>query len=131
MKRMAFASIMAFLFFILLNFIYCNLDADTFGYMVVFKFKVPYILSLKSIPIAMGFVVLLSFCGGMVAIAVLEALPSIYKTLEIRSKNKKIRQLERELSVMRTVSERTNSIHGNEVKEGREDRIVDTNSVTP
>jgi hypothetical protein len=42
----------------------------------------------------------------MVAIAIIEALPSLYKTLEIRSKNKRIRQLERELSTVRNLAEK-------------------------
>lgn len=106
MKRLIFALIMAFLFFVLLNFIYCNLDDATFAYAVSFKFNIPYLLALKSVPIPMGFVVLIAFCTGMLAIALLEALPSLFKTLELRSKNKKIRQLERELSVVRQISEK-------------------------
>jgi len=109
MKRLIFALIMAALFFVLLNFIYCNLDDATFGYVVAFKFNIPYVLSLKSVPIPMGFVVLIAFCVGMLAIALLEALPSLFKTLELRSKNKKIRQLERELSVVRQISEKKDS----------------------
>lgn len=106
MKRLVFAVIMALLFFVLLNFIYCNLDSTAFGYRVVFKFTIPHILSIQSVPIPMGFVILIAFCTGMIAIAILEALPSLFKTLEIRSKNKKIRQLERELSVVREISEK-------------------------
>lgn len=106
MKRLIFALIMAILFFLLLNFVYCNLDDAAFGYDVSFKFNIPYMISLKSVPIPMGFVVLIAFSAGMVAIALLEALPSLFKTLEIRSKNKKIRQLERELSVVRHISEK-------------------------
>lgn len=109
MKRLVFAIIMALLFFVLLNFIYCNLDAATFGYRVVFKFNIPYVVSLESAPIPMGFILLISFSAGMVAIALLEALPSLFKTLEIRAKNKRIRQLERELSVVRQLSERSHS----------------------
>lgn len=109
MKRILFALIMAALFFLLLNFIYCNLDAQTFGYRVVFKFTVPYVLSVQSAPIPLGFVLLLIFCSGMVAIALLEAIPSFFKTLELRSKNKKIRQLERELTVVRDLAERVGS----------------------
>jgi len=101
---------MAFLFFVLLNFIYCNLDEATLGYTVVFKFYVPHILSVQSVPIPMGFMLLLTFCTGMVAIALIEALPSLYKTLEIRAKNKRIRQLERELSVVRQMSEKNREI---------------------
>ena len=107
MKRLIFAVIIALLFFTLLNFIYCNLDAETFGRQLVFKFNIPYIISLQSAPIPLGFMLLLSFCAGMVAIAILEALPSFFKTLEIRSKNKKIRQLERELSAVRRISDRS------------------------
>lgn len=105
MKKLLFAVIMAVLFFVLLNFIYCNLDSAVFGYSVVFKFDIPYVISLQSMPLPLGFILLVSFVCGMIAIALLEALPSFFKTLEIRSKNKKIRQLERELSVVRQMSE--------------------------
>ena len=104
MKRLIFAVIMAILFFVMLNFVYCNLDAATFGYQVVFKFDIPHIIALQSVPIHLGFVLLLAFCTGMITIAILEALPSLFKTLEIRSKNKKIRQLERELTLVRQMS---------------------------
>lgn len=108
MKRLIFAVIMSLLFLFLLNFIYCNLDATTFGYKVVFKFYIPRLLTLESSPIPLGFVLIAAFCSGMIAIALLEALPSFFKTLEIRAKNKRIRQLERELSVVRQISERNN-----------------------
>jgi len=109
MKKLVFAVIMAVLFFVLLNFIYCNLDSSVFGYRVVFKFNIPYLLAVKSIPLPLGFILLITFCLGMIAIALLEALPSFFKTLEIRSKNKKIRQLERELMVVRQISEKPDS----------------------
>jgi len=101
MKRILFALIMAVGFFIVLNFVYCNLDNATFGYGIIFKFKVPYLLNMETVPIPLGFAVLAAFSLGMVAIAVLEALPSFFKTLEIRAKNKRIRQLEKELSLVR------------------------------
>lgn len=106
MKKLVFAIIMALFFFVLLNFIYCNLDDTTFGYTVSFKFNIPHLLAVRSVPIPMGFILLIAFCAGMIAIALLEALPSLYKTLELRSKNKKIRQLERELAVVRQLSEK-------------------------
>ncbi len=118
MKKLIFAVVMAVLFFVLLNFIYCNLDSAVFGYRVVFKFSIPYILSVQSVPLPMGFVMLVSFTSGMVAIALLEALPSFFKTLEIRSKNKKIRQLERELSVVRQMSEKPREGEGDEPPAG-------------
>jgi uncharacterized integral membrane protein len=107
MRRFIFAVVMAVLFFILLNFIYCNLDTAAFGYQVVFKFTIPYIIALQSSPLPLGFVILVAFSTGMVAISLLEALPSFFKTLEIRAKNKKIRQLERELSAVRQHSDRS------------------------
>ena len=107
MKKLIFAVIMAVLFFVLLNFIYCNLDSTVFGYEVVFKFTVPYLFAVKSMPLPLGFILLASFCLGMIAIALLEALPSFFKTLEIRAKKKKIRQLERELMVVRQLSEKS------------------------
>lgn len=109
MKRLFFALTMAVFFFVLLNFIYCNLGETAFGYEVSFMFTIPHVVSFKSVSIPMGFVVLIAFCAGMLAIAVLEALPSFFKTLEIRSKNKKIRQLERELTVVRQLSEKETS----------------------
>ena len=124
MKRLIFAVIMALLFFILLNFIYCNLDAATFGYDVTFKFSVPHLFAIQSVPIPMGFVILLSFCIGMIAIALLEALPSLFKTLQIRSKNKKIRQLERELSVVRKISDEKEIVSVVE-KKPEEEKISD------
>ena len=49
-------------------------------------------------------------------VALLEALPSFFKTLEIRSKNKKIRQLERELSVVRGLQEMSGNARQKEVQ---------------
>lgn len=106
MKRLIFTTIMALLFFALLNFVYCNLDDATFAYKVIFKFRVPLILDggIQSQPIPMGFIVLAAFCLGMVFIALVEAIPSVYKSLELRSKNKRIRELERELNVSRQLA---------------------------
>lgn len=106
MKRLFFAVIMAGLFFGLLNFVYCNLDDQTFAYQVVFKFKIPMILDegFQTIPVPLGFVLLATFCFGMIFLPLVEAIPSLYKTLELRSKNKRIRELERELNVSRQIA---------------------------
>ncbi|MFH1652492.1 MAG: LapA family protein [Pseudomonadota bacterium] len=103
MKKLIFAIVMALILFIILNLIYCNLDATTLNYRLVFKFAVPYLFSLQSVPLPVGFVLLISFSAGMIIIALLEALPSFFKTLEIRAKNRKIRQLERELTLSRSL----------------------------
>lgn len=97
---------MAIIFFAILNFVYCNLDDATFGYSIVFKFKMPYLMNIQTIPIPLGFALLAVFCLGMIAIALLEGLPSFFKTLEIRSKNKRIRQLEKELTLVRQMLDR-------------------------
>lgn len=110
MKRLIFAIVMALIFFFLLNFIYCNLDDTALAYNIIFKFNIPPLFAFRSVPIPLGFVMLMAFCSGMVIIALIEALPSLYKTLELRSKNKKIRQLERELAVVRQMSDRREAI---------------------
>lgn len=101
MKRLVFAIIMAIFFFVILNFVYCNLDEATLAYNIIFKFRVPYLFNIQSMPMPLGFAILASFSAGMIAIALLEALPSFFKTLEIRAKNKRIRQLEKELTLVR------------------------------
>lgn len=106
MKRLIFSIVIALLVFSILNFVYCNLDAQTFAYPIVFKFRIPLLIpdGFQTIPLPLGFILLVTFCLGMVFIALVEALPSIYKTLELRSRNKKIRELERELKVARELS---------------------------
>lgn len=103
MKRLVFTVILALIFFSLLNFVYCNLDETAFAYPVVFKFFVPGIWpsGFKTVPLPLGFILLIVFCLGMIFIALVEAIPSFYKSLELRAKNKKIRELERELNVSR------------------------------
>lgn len=104
MKKLFFAVLMSAIVFSVLNFVYCNLDATAFGYLLSFKFRIPYLLALRTVPLPLGFVLLIVFSIGMVAIAVLEAIPSLYKTLELRAKNKKIKELERELTVARQIA---------------------------
>ena len=110
MKRILFSVFLALFFFVLLDFVYFNLDATTFGYPVSFKFSIPHVLDLVSAPLPMGFVLLLAFCSGMIVVSLLEALPSFYKSLELYSKNKKIRQLERELQLARQMVEEKKQI---------------------
>ncbi|MBI4224174.1 MAG: LapA family protein [Deltaproteobacteria bacterium] len=106
MKKLIFAGVMALIFFVMLNFVLVNLDGQTFNYPLVFKFNIPMIMpnGYQTVPLPLWFVLLAVFCFGMIFIALLEALPSFYKTLELRSRNKKIRALERELKVAREMS---------------------------
>ena len=106
MKRLIFALLMTVFIFVLLNFVYCNLGEQAFGNPVVFRFDIPGMVHLETPVVPMGFVLLLSFCTGMLTIALLEALPAFFKTLELRAQNKRIRQLERELSVVKKMNEK-------------------------
>ncbi len=101
MRRMLFALLLAAFFFVLVAFILANRDDQTLGYEMVFKFNVLGLYPSFTKPIPVGFVLMMAFCLGMVATPFLEALPSLYKTLELRAKNKRIRQLERELTLVR------------------------------
>lgn len=105
MRRLLFACLMASFLFVLLWFVAQNLNEHTLGYQVVFQFSIGKWFAWYTVPIPIGFVLIVSFCLGMIAIAFLEAMPSFYKTLELRAKNKRIRQLERELKLVREMLE--------------------------
>lgn len=105
MRRLLFAFIMAAVLFAMLWFVAQNLNEATLGYDVVFKFSIGNWFQRYTTPIPVGFVLIVSFCLGMIAIAFFEALPGFYKTLELRAKNKRIRQLERELNLVRQMLE--------------------------
>ncbi|MBI2346829.1 MAG: LapA family protein [Deltaproteobacteria bacterium] len=105
MRRLIFAVVMAVFLGILLWFVAQNMNETTLGYDVVFRFSIGPWFMRYSPPVPVGFVLIVSFCLGMIAIAFLEALPSFYKTLELRAKNKRIRQLERELKLVREMME--------------------------
>lgn len=105
MRRLFFACIMAAVLFVLLWFVAQNLNEATLGYDVVFRFSIGPWFARYTAPIPIGFVLIVSFCLGMIAISFFEALPSLYKTLELRAKNKRIRQLERELNLVRQMME--------------------------
>lgn len=101
MRRLLFALLLTVFFLALVLFILSNRDDATLGYEMIFKFNVPYLFSSYTKPIPVGFVLMIGFCLGMVTTPFLEALPSLYKSLELRAKNKRIRQLERELTLVR------------------------------
>lgn len=104
MRRLLFSILLACFFLVLVVFVLSNRDDATFGYEMVFKFHIPYLFASYTKPIPVGFVLMIAFCLGMVATPFLEALPSLYKSLELRAKNKRIRQLERELSLVREMA---------------------------
>lgn len=101
MRRLMFSLVLALFLLVLVVFVLSNRDDTTFGYEMVFKFNVPYLFYSFTKPIPVGYTLLVAFCLGMVTTPFLEALPSLYKSLELRAKNKRIRQLERELVLVR------------------------------
>ncbi|MBI2342989.1 MAG: LapA family protein [Deltaproteobacteria bacterium] len=101
MRRLLFALLLALFFLVLVIFVLSNRDDTTFGYEMIFQFHVPHLFSRHTKPIPVGFVLMIAFCLGMVTTPFLEALPNLYKSLELRAKNKRIRQLERELTMVR------------------------------
>lgn len=101
MRRLLFAVLLALFFLVLVVFVLSNRDDTTFGYEMVFKFHIPYLFASFTKPIPVGFILMIAFCCGMVTTPFLEALPNLYKSLELRAKNKRIRQLERELTLVR------------------------------
>lgn len=81
--------------FIFLDFFYFNLDNGTLGYPVQFEFNVPPFMYLKSLPIALGFLVILSFCLGMVFAIILGFVQSLIRHSELRTSHKQIKQLQK------------------------------------
>lgn len=105
MRRLIFALLLAMFLLVIVVFVLSNHDAATFGYEITLKFNIPYIFASYTKPIPLWLVTLVVFCIGMITTPFLEALPSLYKSLELRAKNKRIRQLERELTLVRGMSE--------------------------
>lgn len=101
MRRLIFALLLALFLFPIIAFVLSNRDDVTLGHEMVFKFKVPYLYAGYTEPVPVGYVILIAFCLGMVATPFLEAVPGLYKTLELRKTRRQIRQLERELKVAR------------------------------
>jgi hypothetical protein len=101
MKKLVKACILALFLFIILNFIYCNLNEEAFNYELSFIFTIPYIFSMKSYPMPLGFVIILSFSLGIIFFAALQALPSFFRTGAVKVRDKKIKVLEKELEAVR------------------------------
>ena len=97
MKKILWALLLAVFIFIILNFLYCNLNAEVFNYPMSFRFEIPYILAFRSVPVPLGFVLIASFCLGIIFLALLQAIPALFKTIALRSRDRRIRELEKEL----------------------------------
>lgn len=89
--------LLTFVIFVFLDFFYFNLDNGTLGYPVQFEFNVPPFVYLKSLPIALGFLVIISFCLGMVFAIILGFVQSVIHHSELRASHKEVKRLEKRL----------------------------------
>ncbi|MDO8462231.1 MAG: hypothetical protein Q7S98_05165 [Deltaproteobacteria bacterium] len=101
MKRFLFSIFLSLLIFMGLNFIYCNLDGETFNYPMTFKFTIPGIIGLRSLPIPAGFILIASFSLGMIFFSLVQALPALYRSLATRKHKGRIKDLEKEVEKLR------------------------------
>lgn len=96
MKKILVSLLLAALTFLILNFLYSNLRGS-FNTPVIFEFSIPYLLTLQSTPIPLGFILIVAFCFGMFFLPLLQLLWSLVRSTEVRLKNKRIRELEQKL----------------------------------
>lgn len=109
MRRILFALFLSALIFIILNFLYCNLNDEVFNYPMTFRFAVPYFGALRSVPVPLGFVVITAFCSGILFLAVLQAVPALFRTIALRSRDRRIRELEKELAETKKMTDAQDS----------------------
>ncbi len=107
MKKIVISLLIAFVAFVILNFFYSNIGGPSFNYPVAFRFSIPYLPALESSPVPLGFLIIVAFCLGMVFLPILQLVPALFKNAAIRSREKKIRELERELEDVRSSSAST------------------------
>lgn len=104
MRKILFALFLAIFIFIILNFLYWNLNDEVFNYPMTFRFEIPHIVTLKSVPVPLGFVVITSFCLGILFLSLLQAIPALFKTIALRSRDRRIKELEKELEETRKMT---------------------------
>lgn len=99
-------AIILFIFlFIILNFLYSNMTTEALGYPIVFRFKIPGYMTLRSVEMPIGFVLIASFSAGILFLAFLQALPVIFRGRDSRRQQKRIKMLEKEISLISQVAE--------------------------
>jgi len=101
MRKVFSALFLSIFIFIILNFLYANLNDQAFNYPMTFRFSIPHLFEMRSVPVQLGFVVITAFCLGIVFLALLQAVPAVFKTIAVRSRDRKIRELEKELEEVR------------------------------
>lgn len=98
MKKIINACLLAIVLFILLNFLYSNMNPEILGYPMIFQFRVPGIFTLRSVEIPLGFVMILAFSTGMIFLAFLQAMPAIFRRKDHKVQERRIKELEKELA---------------------------------
>ena len=107
MKKIVVSLAVALLTFIVLNFFYSNVGGEAFQYPLSFRFTVPYLFTMHTLPVPLGFMLIATFCLGMVFLPVLQLVPAIFRGAMLRAREKRIRELERELEVARVAGPAT------------------------
>ena len=111
MRKLISALFLSVFIFMILNFLYCNLNDEVFNYPMTFRFTVPYLFSLKSVPVPLGFVVITAFSLGVLFLALLQAIPALFKTIALRSRDRKIKELEKELEGIKSGPESSSDLN--------------------
>jgi hypothetical protein len=104
MRKVLYALFLSFFMFVILIFLYSNLNDAAFNYPMTFRFYVPHVFEMRSLPVQLGFVVITGFCLGIVFLAVLQAIPAFVKTIAVRSRDRRIKELEKELEEMKSAA---------------------------
>lgn len=104
MKKILYSMLLALITFTLLNFIYSNVRGASFNYPLGFHFDVPFLFTLASKPVPLGYILILCFCLGMVFLPLLQAIPAVFRSAQVRARDKRIKELERELELSRASS---------------------------
>ncbi len=107
MKKIIFALFLSAFIFGILNFLYCNLNDAVFNYPMTFHFDIPYLIAFKSMPIPLGFVLIAAFSLGILFLALLQAIPALFKTVAMRARDRRIRELEKEVEEMKTLDSKS------------------------
>ena len=95
--------ILAFIVFVIFNFLLSNFGAEALGYKIKFHFNIPPFLYLESPPLPVGILILSAFCLGMIFAAFMGAVSLFHRSKEIKAKNRTIRELEKEIEELRVI----------------------------
>lgn len=107
----------AIIIFIIGNFLISNLDNKTLGYPLHFQFVIPPFWAYESVGFPVGFLILATFCLGMIFAAFIGAVSIFHRSRELKSKNRTIRELEKEIEELRSLysAQRREQVSPNEI----------------